>query len=141
MSSPGQFIRITIQIRGAEPIIVDNWSSHWNVGKSEKRLRDGHQFTGGYITLNGGPLDPDLTFAEQMTNIEGQNEFNFVHGEKDSNFMILFILISLGIGAHPHVPPGKNILLSFDLFFLSVFQPNQLHQVVLLSHKVKTLLN
>lgn len=74
-------IRITIQISGrAEPIIVDNWPSSWQVGETEARLRDGHQFTGGYIKFNGLPLHADQTFAEQMGNIEG--EFTFVSGKK-----------------------------------------------------------
>jgi hypothetical protein len=51
------------------------------VGKSQIVLRDEYQFSGGVIELNGGPLDPDQSLAEQMTNIESENEFIFVHGK------------------------------------------------------------
>jgi len=84
MSVAASAIRISIHLRGgAEPILADNWPASWKVRETQEYLREKHHFTGGVIELNGGPLHLDQTFAEQMANIEGENVFTFVNGEKE----------------------------------------------------------
>lgn len=77
-------IRTTLQISGKDgPIIVDNWPSTWTVRESEESLRSEHGFLYGAIKLNGLPLHLDQTFAEQMSNIDGENELIFGNGKKE----------------------------------------------------------
>jgi len=71
-------IQITIQhLPDLQPI---PWPSNWKVGKTQIVLRDKYGFIHGAIELNGRPLDPDETFAEQMANVEGEVNFVFVNG-------------------------------------------------------------
>eukprot|EP00604_Paraphysomonas_vestita_P000879 CAMPEP_0174819110 /NCGR_PEP_ID=MMETSP1107-20130205/2139_1 /TAXON_ID=36770 /ORGANISM="Paraphysomonas vestita, Strain GFlagA" /LENGTH=522 /DNA_ID=CAMNT_0016031999 /DNA_START=1071 /DNA_END=2639 /DNA_ORIENTATION=+ len=71
-------IQITIQhLPDLQPI---PWPSNWKVGETEERLRKEYHFTDGVIKLNGEPLHPDETFANQMENVEGEKSFTFVNG-------------------------------------------------------------
>jgi hypothetical protein len=93
-------------------------STDWTIGKAVRNLREEFVLTGGAIKLNRTSLDVDLTFAEVLERVTGEEIsnlqfvgdkiisqgrqgrefiFTFVNGEKEFNFMILFLIISLGI--------------------------------------------
>jgi hypothetical protein len=101
--------RVTIVIQDAGELFQCRTSLR--IGAAEENIRNEYHFLEGVIKLNDD-LDSDRTFADEIEDIigegietlqfdgvkivSGEREFifTFVNGEKEFNFMILFILIS-----------------------------------------------